>query len=77
VHGTLFEVETGREPAPRQHPEGRHLFGRAAHVGRDHVTRELRAIADVAEKYDAPMVKVTGGRRFDIFGIRKEDLHVS
>ncbi|SNS76131.1 assimilatory nitrite reductase (NAD(P)H) large subunit precursor [Sphingomonas laterariae] len=36
--------------------------------------RELRAIADVVEKYDAPMVKVTGGQRIDIFGIRKEDL---
>ena len=31
-------------------------------------------IADVVEKYDAPMVKVTGGQRLDIFGIRKEDL---
>jgi nitrite reductase (NADH) large subunit len=36
--------------------------------------RELRAIADVVEKYDAPIVKVTGGQRLDIFGIRKEDL---
>jgi len=36
--------------------------------------RELRAIADVAEKYQARMVKVTGGQRLDIFGIRKEDL---
>ncbi len=36
--------------------------------------RELRAIADVAEKYEARMVKVTGGQRLDIFGIRKEDL---
>jgi nitrite reductase (NADH) large subunit len=36
--------------------------------------RELRAIADVVEKYHAPMVKVTGGQRLDIFGIRKEDL---
>ncbi|AJP73378.1 nitrite reductase large subunit NirB [Sphingomonas hengshuiensis] len=36
--------------------------------------RELRAIADVVEKFDAPMVKVTGGQRLDIFGIRKEDL---
>ena len=35
---------------------------------------ELRAIADVVEKYDAPMVKVTGGQRLDIFGIKKEDL---
>ena len=36
--------------------------------------RELRAIADVAEKYQARMVKMTGGQRLDIFGIRKEDL---
>ena len=36
--------------------------------------RELRAIANVVEKYDAPMVKVTGGQRLDIFGIKKEDL---
>jgi len=36
--------------------------------------RELRAIADVVEKYDAPLVKVTGGQRIDIFGIKKEDL---
>lgn len=35
---------------------------------------ELRAIADVVEKYEAPMVKVTGGQRLDIFGIKKEDL---
>ncbi|MDO7842888.1 nitrite reductase large subunit NirB [Sphingomonas immobilis] len=36
--------------------------------------QELRAIADVAEKYQARMVKVTGGQRLDIFGIKKEDL---
>ncbi|GGA38012.1 nitrite reductase large subunit NirB [Sphingomonas psychrolutea] len=36
--------------------------------------KELRAIADVAEKYQARMVKVTGGQRLDIFGIKKEDL---
>ena len=36
--------------------------------------RELRAIADAVEKYNAPMVKVTGGQRLDIFGIKKEDL---
>ena len=35
---------------------------------------ELRAIADVAEKYEARMLKVTGGQRLDIFGIKKEDL---
>jgi nitrite reductase (NADH) large subunit len=36
--------------------------------------RQLRAIADVVEKFNAPMVKVTGGQRLDIFGIKKEDL---
>jgi nitrite reductase (NADH) large subunit len=36
--------------------------------------RELRAIADVSEKYGARLIKVTGGQRIDIFGIRKEDL---
>jgi nitrite reductase (NADH) large subunit len=35
---------------------------------------ELRAIADVADKYQVPMVKVTGGQRIDLFGIKKEDL---
>ena len=35
---------------------------------------ELRAIADAAEKYGARTVKVTGGQRIDLFGIRKEDL---
>ncbi|MGR3374441.1 nitrite reductase large subunit NirB [Pseudooceanicola nanhaiensis] len=34
---------------------------------------ELRAIADAAEKYGAA-VKVTGGQRIDLLGIRKEDL---
>jgi len=36
--------------------------------------RELRAIADVADKFGARMLKVTGGQRLDIFGIKKEDL---
>jgi len=35
---------------------------------------ELRRIADVADKYAVPMVKVTGGQRIDLLGIRKEDL---
>ena len=35
---------------------------------------ELRAIADVADKYKVPSVKVTGGQRIDLFGIAKEDL---
>ena len=35
---------------------------------------QLRTIADVAEKYDVPMIKLTGGQRIDLLGIRKEDL---
>lgn len=35
---------------------------------------ELRRIADVADKYDVPMVKITGGQRIDLLGIKKEDL---
>ncbi len=35
---------------------------------------ELRAIADAAEKYDAKTVKVTGGQRIDLLGIKGEDL---
>jgi nitrite reductase (NADH) large subunit len=35
---------------------------------------QLRKIADVAEKYDVPMIKLTGGQRIDLLGIPKEDL---
>jgi nitrite reductase (NADH) large subunit len=35
---------------------------------------QLRRIADVAEKYAVPMVKLTGGQRIDLLGIKKEDL---
>ena len=35
---------------------------------------QLRRIADVAEKYQVPMVKLTGGQRIDLLGIKKEDL---
>jgi nitrite reductase (NADH) large subunit len=35
---------------------------------------QLRRIADVAEKWDIPMVKLTGGQRIDLLGVRKEDL---
>jgi nitrite reductase (NADH) large subunit len=35
---------------------------------------ELRAIADVADKFKIPTVKVTGGQRIDLLGVRKEDL---
>ncbi|MGD8547206.1 MAG: (2Fe-2S)-binding protein, partial [Thiohalophilus sp.] len=35
---------------------------------------ELRAIADVAEKYAVPMVKLTGGQRIDLVGVQKDQL---
>ena len=35
---------------------------------------QLRRIADVADKYNVPLVKVTGGQRIDLLGIKKEDL---
>jgi nitrite reductase (NADH) large subunit len=35
---------------------------------------ELRAIADAAEKYAVPTVKVTGGQRIDLLGVKGEDL---
>jgi nitrite reductase (NADH) large subunit len=35
---------------------------------------ELRAIADAADKFDVPTVKVTGGQRIDLLGVKKEDL---
>ncbi|MCB1930133.1 MAG: nitrite reductase large subunit NirB [Rhodocyclaceae bacterium] len=35
---------------------------------------ELRAIANAAEKYQVPTVKVTGGQRIDLLGVKKEDL---
>jgi len=35
---------------------------------------ELRRIADVVDKYRIPTVKVTGGQRIDLLGVKKEDL---
>jgi nitrite reductase (NADH) large subunit len=35
---------------------------------------ELRRIADVVDKYSIPTVKVTGGQRIDLLGVKKEDL---
>lgn len=35
---------------------------------------QLRTIADVADKYAVPMVKLTGGQRIDLLGVKKEDL---
>lgn len=36
--------------------------------------KELRAIADIVDKFAIPTVKVTGGQRIDLLGVRKEDL---
>jgi nitrite reductase (NADH) large subunit len=35
---------------------------------------ELRRIADAVDKYKIPAVKVTGGQRLDLLGVKKEDL---
>jgi nitrite reductase (NADH) large subunit len=36
--------------------------------------KELRAIADVVDKFNIPAVKVTGGQRIDLLGIEKHQL---
>lgn len=35
---------------------------------------QLRRIADVADRYAVPMIKITGGQRIDLLGVRKEQL---
>ena len=35
---------------------------------------QLRRIADVVDKYHVPLVKLTGGQRIDLLGVRKDDL---
>jgi nitrite reductase (NADH) large subunit len=35
---------------------------------------ELRRIADAADKYEIQTIKVTGGQRIDLLGVKKEDL---
>ena len=35
---------------------------------------ELRRIANAADKYNIPTVKITGGQRIDLLGVKKEDL---
>ncbi|WP_077622241.1 nitrite reductase large subunit NirB [Sediminibacillus massiliensis] len=35
---------------------------------------DLRKIAEVADKYQVRMIKVTGGQRLDLLGVQKEDL---
>jgi nitrite reductase (NADH) large subunit len=35
---------------------------------------QLRRLADVADRYEVPMIKITGGQRIDLLGVRKDDL---
>jgi len=37
-------------------------------------SQDLRRIADVVDKYEIPLVKLTGGQRIDLLGVKKEDL---
>nr|WP_315479879.1 nitrite reductase large subunit NirB [uncultured Rhodoferax sp.] len=42
--------------------------------GGETTAHELRKIADAVDKYKIPTVKVTGGQRIDLLGVKKEDL---
>jgi nitrite reductase (NADH) large subunit len=35
---------------------------------------DLKKIAEIAEKFEVPLVKLTGGQRIGLFGVKKEDL---
>ena len=53
----------------------RETYGIAPHLACGVVTPEvLRRIADVADKYGVPMVKVTSAARIALLGIREEDV---
>lgn len=38
--------------------------------------QDLKRIAEVAEKYEVPLVKLTGGQRIGLYGVKKEDLPI-
>ena len=59
---------------PREYPERRHVLVVPRIHGGVSPADELRRIADVADKYELPMVKITGGQRIDLLGVRKEQL---
>jgi nitrite reductase (NADH) large subunit len=42
--------------------------------GGETTSSELRRIADVVDKFKIPTLKVTGGQRIDLLGVKKEDL---
>jgi len=72
----------------REEPASRHVNDRVhANIQRDGTfsvvprirggmtsPAELRRIADVAERFGVGAVKITGGQRIDLLGVRKEDL---
>ncbi|GAC1319576.1 MAG: NADPH-nitrite reductase [Thermoleophilaceae bacterium] len=35
---------------------------------------QLRKLADVADRFEVPMIKITGGQRIDLLGVKKDDL---
>ncbi|MBI5887568.1 MAG: NAD(P)/FAD-dependent oxidoreductase [Deltaproteobacteria bacterium] len=35
---------------------------------------ELRRLADAADRYGVPLIKITGGQRIGLFGVRRDDL---
>ena len=63
-----------QRPRPRQHPARRHVQRHPAHLRRRHVGGAAATIADVADKHQVPMVKITGGQRIDLLGIPKDKL---
>lgn len=86
--GLAYLVSQVRENSHREERHARYINDRVhANIQRDGtfsvvprmrggVTTpdELRRIADVADKYEIPLVKVTGGQRIDLLGVRKEQL---
>ena len=42
--------------------------------GGETTAKDLRRIADVVDQFNIPTVKVTGGQRIDLLGVKKEDL---
>ena len=57
-----------------QHSEGWHVFRCSQNIWRCDVSVGAKEIAEIAEKFDVPMVKITGGQRIDLLGVKKEDL---
>ena len=64
-------VALHQRAGPRQHPEGWTYSVVPRMWGGVTTPDELRAIADVADRFNIPAVKVTGGQRIDLLGVRK------